>query len=210
MSKQYRFIFSVKTERDYDSLMEHLETQGITWWGLGTKPTECRYEPVTDYIYLVSIGDELTYAPDIDETYRILGIDERSVLCWTKAPVLPTLAEFLGWKEDTIYESDGDLYKIKEGRLLSKQKGSTFDWAPSNRKLNTCGSLRNEAKIVDRYMLASKLSRNSFTQYVTKCEDDVFFDSLVVNPESQIFTLEEATRLIEEYHLENVVELKRV
>lgn len=202
-------IYAVRTEKDYEELMEYLEKQGVTW-STGPRPTALRYEPVIDKLYFVdedNILMQATDSPDVREDFCILDND---IIYWTKS-TLPTLAEFLGWKENTIYEVKNKWYKITNGQLLSKPKNSSVGWIYSSKKLNAYDSLINKAtEYKPQYRLASIFTGERGTQYLSKNGNDVFFASKLPREELQLFTAEEAEQLIEDFHLKDIVELKRV
>lgn len=100
-----------------------------------------------------------------------------------------TLAEFLGWEEDTEYEYEGRFYKVIGTDLVVNNIDGLYPWERVNDediKIHELRKLSEEAERVEpeKYYLKHKFLDNEDGNYLNLYNDETYIISDIFEPET--------------------------
>lgn len=212
LTREDKIIYLCNTKKEYDSLMKYLEKEGVKWIGCQEYPTERDYYYWrSDLAYFLK-NLRLTWGFRSSVNDDNKGIQSFKVVHWkdhleSKLKNQPGLAEFLGWKDGTIYRDGVCFYKIKEEKLYTRNKHDKEWKIDMDFPLNEYSRLRELRVYEPKCMIKSQFQSDEGFQYLSKRGRSVFFAAKLKDPSIQIFTKEEAYDLISKYDLENTTEV---
>lgn len=196
-----------RTEEDFKDLMQYLEDNGVLW-NSNTKPTgwgvfdKDRVYCIEDNV--MTYNDSYPKVPNVQEWVR--GGSKQDLSDKSEQ----SLADFLGWEENVIYEKDEWIYKIEDGILKSKMKNEEMGWVHDTISINKYTELRNFKRHNPCYMIRTIFEDDNSLQYVTKNGPKVFLAPKSENKDLQIFTEDDAKDLIKKYNLQDIAALVKI
>lgn len=145
-----------------------------------------------------------------DNFKRIIdNLEDANLIKYTETDI--TLADFLGWEEDTEYEYDCDRFKIMGDELFIYNSCAVEGWLDAyDVSINGFEELRNAKKVEKRYIvpLPNLKTSDGEQQYLTHA-DNTFFASRRDKDLRQTWK-EEHLRYIPDEYRKYAVELKGV
>ena len=216
--KDKRIVYTFDTKEDYIDLMRYLEANGVEWIS-GQKPTE--FSPLSLKPYYNKHNDiEIELESNtLLWNYKSKSIQEYpgregfEYIHWKRNEVEKSeqsLADFLGWEENMIYEKDEWMYKIENGILKNKMKNEEMDWVHDTISINKYPELRNFKRYNPYYMIRTIFEDDNGIQYLTKNGPKVFLAPKSENKDLQTFTEADAKDLIKKYNLQDIAALIKV